>query len=170
MPAAGTSSPIALTFRRTTILSCQSRGWKSNFCRPHAPIRAHPHSNPNPSLMKIRLVGASGGEVTGSCYVVETKRARIQVDCGLFQGGRKSEALNRPPAAPNRKLDAVVLTHAHLDHTGRLPMLAKLTSASPWPPSFNNVTACCVTSAPPGSPPNPRGKPIRIHERKVKGR
>lgn len=76
--------------------------------------------------MKIRLVGASGGEVTGSCYVVETKRARILVDCGLFQGGRKSEALNRPPAAPNRKLDAVVLTHGHLDHTGRLPMLAKM--------------------------------------------
>jgi hypothetical protein len=38
--------------------------------------------------MKITLVGAAGGEVTGSCYMVETKQARILVDCGLFQGGK----------------------------------------------------------------------------------
>jgi metallo-beta-lactamase family protein len=76
--------------------------------------------------MKIAAVGAPGGEVTGSCYIVQTKQARILVDRGLFQGGKKSEALNRPPTAPNRALDAVLLTHGHLDHTGRLPLLVKM--------------------------------------------
>ena len=41
--------------------------------------------------MKIKIIGAAGGEVTGSCYVVETKTARILVDCGLFQGGKRAE-------------------------------------------------------------------------------
>lgn len=81
--------------------------------------------------MKITPVGAAGGEVTGSCYVVQTKQARILVDCGLFQGGRKSEALNRPPTPPSRKPDAVLLTHGHLDHTGRLPLLAKMGYTGP---------------------------------------
>src|ERR1700740_3173763 len=81
--------------------------------------------------MKITLIGAAGGEVTGSCYSVQTKQARVLVDCGLFQGGKKSEALNRPPTSPNRKLDAVLLTHGHLDHSGRLPLLVKMDYAGP---------------------------------------
>jgi metallo-beta-lactamase family protein len=75
--------------------------------------------------MKIRILGAAGGEVTGSAYYVQTSQASVLVDCGLFQGGRKSEALNRPPTTPKQKIDAVLLTHGHLDHTGRLPLLAK---------------------------------------------
>jgi len=74
-------------------------------------------------LMNITLLGAAGGEVTGSCYLVQTDSARVLIDCGLFQGGRKCEALNTPPIAVGEKLDTVLLTHGHLDHTGRLPML-----------------------------------------------
>lgn len=76
--------------------------------------------------MKIKLVGASGGEVTGSAYIVRTKNATIFIDAGMFQGGRQSEAKNRLPAgARPKEIDAVLLTHAHLDHTGRLPLLFK---------------------------------------------
>ena len=81
--------------------------------------------------MKITIVGAAGGEVTGSAYYVQTQKSSILVDCGLFQGGRKSEALNRPPTGAKQKLDAILLTHGHLYHTGRLPLLAKRGHTAP---------------------------------------
>ncbi|MCF3651028.1 MBL fold metallo-hydrolase [Synoicihabitans lomoniglobus] len=76
--------------------------------------------------MKIKVLGAAGGQVTGSCYLVSTSQARILVDCGMFQGSREAEDLNRAlPVEGIAQLDAIVVTHAHLDHTGRLPVLVK---------------------------------------------
>src|SRR5262245_45117682 len=76
--------------------------------------------------MKITVHGAGGGEVTGSAYLLESSAAKVLVDCGLFQGARKAENHNRlPKKGAFNKLDAVILTHAHLDHTGRLPLLTK---------------------------------------------
>lgn len=76
--------------------------------------------------MRVTLHGAAGGDVTGSAYLVETQQARVLVDFGMFQGVAKSELRNRVPRDLNpRQLDAVLLTHAHLDHTGRLPLLVK---------------------------------------------
>jgi len=64
--------------------------------------------------------------VTGSQYLLETPRARILVDCGLFQGLPEESIRNRvPPPYTASELDAVVLTHAHLDHCGLLPLLVK---------------------------------------------
>lgn len=75
--------------------------------------------------MFVTLLGAAK-EVTGSCYLVETDSATVLVDCGLFQGPPRLEKLNKiPRALLTRHIDAVVLTHAHLDHCGRLPMLCK---------------------------------------------
>jgi metallo-beta-lactamase family protein len=76
--------------------------------------------------MRITLLGAAGGEVTGSAYLLETQHANVLVDCGYFQGSRKAENYNRiPKKGAINNLHAVVLTHAHLDHTGRLPLLTR---------------------------------------------
>jgi metallo-beta-lactamase family protein len=89
-------------------------------------------------MTTLTFLGAAG-QVTGSCYLLETNGHRILLDCGLFQGGKKIEAQNTQNFAFDpAKIDAVVLSHAHLDHCGRLPKLAKedfkgpvfLTSAS----------------------------------------
>jgi metallo-beta-lactamase family protein len=75
--------------------------------------------------MKITFYGAAGG-VTGTAYYCESSSARILVDCGMFQGGRRDEALNKKaPPVNYQLLDAIVLTHAHLDHCGRLPMAVR---------------------------------------------
>ncbi len=75
--------------------------------------------------MKLKFLGAAG-TVTGSCYFLQGKNTGVMVDCGMFQGIKEVDELNF--AKPNidfGKLNAIVLTHAHLDHCGRLPLLLK---------------------------------------------
>ncbi len=75
--------------------------------------------------MNITFHGAAR-EVTGSCYEVRTKDARFLIDCGMFQGNRDAAERNRAPFAfdPN-SIDFVLLTHAHIDHSGLLPKLCR---------------------------------------------
>lgn len=75
--------------------------------------------------MEIQFLGATG-TVTGSKYLVRSAAGQVMVDCGLFQGVKDWRVRNRQPL-PFRPadLDAVVLTHAHLDHTGYLPVLVR---------------------------------------------
>jgi len=75
--------------------------------------------------MEVKLFGAAR-EVTGSCYSLETGNSRILVDCGMFQGGKDNERQNYEDFPFNpEKYDALILTHAHLDHCGRVPKLVK---------------------------------------------
>lgn len=75
--------------------------------------------------MRVIPYGAAGG-VTGSCCLVDTKKAKILVDCGLFQGYSVDVSANRVPAGIRvEQLDSVILTHAHLDHSGRLPLFVR---------------------------------------------
>ena len=75
--------------------------------------------------ISIQFFGAAG-EVTGSCHLVTVGNQRLLMDCGLIQGGRDDEARNRDPFPFDpATIDAVVLSHAHIDHSGRLPLLVK---------------------------------------------
>jgi metallo-beta-lactamase family protein len=72
--------------------------------------------------MDLSFHGAAGG-VTGSCYLMEATGTRILIDCGLFQGADASESHDF--GFDPRSIDYVLITHAHLDHCGRLPLLVK---------------------------------------------
>ena len=75
--------------------------------------------------MHLTFLGAAGS-VTGSKYLLETNGRRIMVDCGLFQGFKELRQRNWDPLPISpRNIDLVVLTHAHLDHTGYLPLLVR---------------------------------------------
>ena len=89
--------------------------------------------------MKLTFLGASR-QVTGSCFLVESEKLRFLVDCGMFQGGRAADELNRRfPAFDPERIDFVLLTHAHIDHSGLLPRLFAL--------GFRGLVHCTRASA-----------------------
>jgi metallo-beta-lactamase family protein len=76
-------------------------------------------------LLRLSFFGGAG-EVTGSRYLLETGGRRVLVDCGMFQGLKELRLLNwRRPQFEPQQLDALILTHAHIDHSGYIPRLVR---------------------------------------------
>jgi len=74
---------------------------------------------------KLTFLGAAG-TVTGSRFLLQVNNRHYLVDCGLFQGGRRLKRMNWDPfPLPPEQVDAILLTHAHIDHTGYLPRLVR---------------------------------------------
>jgi metallo-beta-lactamase family protein len=94
--------------------------------------------------MNVTFLGAAG-TVTGSRYLVETDRARLLVDCGLYQGVKVLRRRNwsRLPVEPS-SLDAVFLTHAHIDHSGYLPALVRDGFGGPIYASAPTIDLCGI--------------------------
>ena len=75
--------------------------------------------------MKITFLGATN-EVTGSNYLLEHNGSKVLIDCGLFQSGHYSDKKNYQSFNFNpAEIDVLILTHAHIDHSGRVPVLVK---------------------------------------------
>jgi metallo-beta-lactamase family protein len=76
-------------------------------------------------MTQIKFLGAAG-TVSGSKYLIDTGETRFIVDYGMFQGPKKLRLLNwQPPVVPPSSVDHVLLTHAHIDHIGMLPVLVR---------------------------------------------
>ena len=97
------------------------------------------HGLEGDALARLSFLGASG-EVTGSCYLLETAHTRVLLECGMCQGERHARARNEHPFPFDaRGLDAVILTHAHIDHSGLVPKLVRA--------GFRGKIHCTVPSA-----------------------
>jgi len=97
--------------------------------------------------VKISFHGAAR-EVTGSCHLLEVAGRRILLDCGMIQGGKSRHERNREPFAFDPStLDCVVLSHAHIDHSGRLPLLLKAGFRGPILATEATVDLCRILLA-----------------------
>ena len=75
--------------------------------------------------MKVKFCGASTG-VTGSCHLISTDSHKVLLDCGQFQGGKEMDKMNEEEFPFNpAEIECVILSHAHIDHCGRIPLLVK---------------------------------------------
>src|SRR5215216_8090521 len=75
--------------------------------------------------MHLQFLGGAS-TVTGSRFLLTTSRAKVLIDCGMFQGSPNETVRNRVPLGTNpSELDAILVTHAHLDHCGLLPLVVK---------------------------------------------
>jgi len=94
--------------------------------------------------MDIQFLGATG-KVTGSCYLIRVAGHHILLECGLVQGGNEDQAENREAFAFEMKdIDAVVLSHSHIDHSGRLPLLMKQGYAGPIYTQHASRALCAI--------------------------
>ncbi|HOJ76822.1 MAG TPA: MBL fold metallo-hydrolase [Bacillota bacterium] len=95
--------------------------------------------------MQITFCGAAE-TVTGSCFLITTKQAKFIIDCGMFQGNKEIRHLNFQdfPFNPT-ELDFVLLTHAHIDHSGLLPKLVQLGFANPIYATKATVELCKIS-------------------------
>ncbi len=111
-----------------------THGGRRGLCGPRETHGAGPCIGRDPSLhpcawhdavMHLHFLGGAR-TVTGSQYLLETSRARVLIDCGMFQGSPNESVRNRIPLAYEpRDIDAMLLTHAHLDHCGLIPHVVK---------------------------------------------
>ncbi len=115
-----------LSYRSTAMNETEQRPSKEPAAQDahKLPMSTHAHSQKGVSA-KLQFCGAAM-EVTGSCHLLVSGNTHLLLDCGLIQGGKERHIRNREPFPFDAsRVDACLLTHAHLDHCGRLPLLVK---------------------------------------------